>query len=185
MIYIAYIFRVYFIITFILSFLSLSMVGEIFYSIVKKKEYKRPWICYIPGLNFYPFFIVAHREFKLFGLIKIKKRKNAVLYYFISNASLAFLCILGRILLFTKNSPLCLYANIHFISLILFIVQFIYFRIRAYYDFFIVCQMADTALYLAVLSVFFPPVFLITVYELKKNGRLVLLEEPSPANKIS
>lgn len=183
--YVIYIFRVYFIITFILSLVSLPMLGELFYNVSIKKGYKLSWFSYLPGLCFYPLFIIVNRDFKLFGFIKIKNRKAVAIYYLISSAVLIFLCRLGKLLLLTidyaTGGPITLYANLHFVSLTLFIVQFIIFRIKAYYDLFMACQMKDSALSFALLSVFFPLVFPITVNKLKKEGRLVLLEEPTPA----
>ena len=87
---------------------------------------------------------------------------------------------------FTGSGPITLYANIHFISLIVFIVQFIIFRTRAYFDLFMVCEMEDVALPLALLSVLFPLVLPVIIHYLEKNGRLGLLNKTSPAtNQIS
>lgn len=186
MVFLTHIFRIYLLITSILSLVSLPIAGDSFYSIAQKKGYKHPWICFLPFVCFYPFFTFFNGEFKLFGFIKVKNRKAVAIYYISSSVALAFLCLLGKILLFTASGPITLYANIHFISLILFVIQFIVFRTKAYYDFFIVCQMRDTSFSLALLSVFFPLVFPITVVYLNKNGRLDLLEKTSPAtNQIS
>ncbi len=182
MAYIIYILHLYLILTFILSLVSLpmAMAEKTFYNILKDK----PW-SYIPFLCFYPFFTIVNREFKLFGLIKIKSRKAVAIYYLISSFILALLCIWSKGMInataFTGSGPITLYANIHFISLILFIIQFITFRTKAHVDLFMVCEMADAALPLALLSVLFPLVLPVIIHYLEKNGRLGLLEKTSPA----
>lgn len=187
MAYIIYILRLYLVLTFLLSLVSLpmAMAERTFYNILKSK----PW-SYIPFLCFYPFFTIVKREFKLFGLIKIKSRKVVAIYYLISSVILALLCIWGKGMInataFTGSGPITLYANIHFISLIVFIVQFIIFRTKAYFDLFMVCEMEDVSLPLALLSVLFPLVLPVIIHYLEKNGRLGLLNKTSPAtNQIS
>lgn len=181
MIYIFYIFRVYVFFTILFTLISLPLAGSVFYRASKKKGHKHIWMYFVPGLCFYPLFILTEREFKLFGFIKIDNRKKIALYYIISNNVLLLLCLISKCLLFTEAGPLALYANIHFISLILFILQFTAFRIKAYYDLFLTCKLDRGTLALAILSVIFPFVLVLLAYHLEKTAGW-FFKKNQPAN---
>lgn len=163
-------FYMFVLLTIEITLVCIPIHGFALYFMCKRKGQKHNWMNFIPGLCLYPMILLCDREFRLFGFIKLKNRKKAALYYIISNLTLLLFCIISKMVLSSYNNLYpALWANIHFISLILYLIQLIAFRLRAFYDLFMTYDMQESATSLAALSIIYPIIFVMLAFKMERN----------------